>query len=176
MSDKKERRRIDDLMKADKGVLKCSGYSIIKRTYIDETGNEAVEEIEIPIRGTTGHEAFEEFKKNFAAPEAPKVREYINRRTGEKTDYKDSDRELRQIHDMADKDFLEKRDNYLKDINNVAIMVALNLTKFDRKDGFEITREGLDKFSEFLKEKGFEANHITQIISDINALDTFEKK
>lgn len=156
-----------------KGFFASRGYAAVKRTYIDEKGNQKEEIIKIEIKPIGDHPLKKEFLQKYPQPKPPVKRELINIETGQSpADAGVSIQEVKtnpkwrwtNVYDQTDEKYQKELEEWQRKFLAIQMMIV-----FDVVEEFGIDK--IDEFEQFLEELGFSANQIQNIAEAIRDLD-----
>lgn len=160
-----------------KNSFACRGYSTFKRTWINEKGEQIVDDVTIETKPFSNSSLIKEWVKLNPAPEPPVMKVLCddNGKTPAELELSDKKRiemqrlgklTVKFIPNLADKDYLELKSKW--DAEQLTIML---MDVFDMGDVF-----GADKtkeFEEWLNSQGLSAGQLNQIAEDVRQLDHF---
>jgi len=161
-----------------KGFFASRGYATIKRSFINEQGEQETEIIRIPIKPIGDHPLLKEFRKKFPPPKPPAKRMLINTKTGQTPDEAgvtlaelkaDPNWQWHTVYDETDEEYRKQLDEWTRKFYIVQIMIV-----FDLEDEFGLDK--LDEFEQFIEDLGFSANQLANIVEDIKNLDFLPKE
>lgn len=161
-----------------KGFFKSHGVAKIKKTYLDEKGNQKEEILELEIYPIgTSHPIIKQFVEKYPEPTPPKVRELINIETGKTVTEEgvpissvrnNPNYKWVYVEDRSDEEFKKQYDEWQKKQIALQLMII-----FDVVDEFGIDK--IDEFEQFLEDLGLSANQISQLIEQVKELDFLGK-
>lgn len=159
-----------------KGFFASKGYANVKRTFIDENGEQQEEIISIEIKPLGDHPLKKAFLEKNPMPKPPVIRELINVNTGE-TAYEagvtidaiknDPNWQWKQIQDETDEKYQKELQEWQRKFLAIQMMIV-----FEVEDEFGI--EKIDEFEQFLEDLGLSANQVQNIAEAIRDLDFLE--
>jgi hypothetical protein len=157
-----------------KNMFRSRGYSRIKRTFIDDKGQQQEEYFEIEIQPVGDSKLLKEYLEKYPKPKPPVKRDLVDLDTGESIADKNIAPEVIKAHpekygfaniyDFADEKYQKAFEEW-----NYKLMVLQIMVAFDVVDEFGIDK--IDEFESWLEDLGFTSNQLNKIGNDINNLD-----
>ncbi|APT75062.1 hypothetical protein LN42_00615 [Marinitoga sp. 1137] len=167
--------RIKDLAKnkeKSKGIFASHGYSIIKKSYIDENGEQKEELIKIEIRPIGDHPLIKKYMKENPQPKPPVIRVLLNSK-GQTPDQanvsieeikNDPDWKWANVYDYTDEEYKTKMEKYQENIFALQLMIVFDVVE-------EFGKDKIGEFKEFIEDLGFSTYQLQKIGEDIKNLD-----
>ena len=156
-----------------KNIFRSRGYSLIKRTFINEKGQMEEEFFEIEIQPIGDSKLIKEYAEKYPKPKPPVKRDIVDLETGQSVRNQIPQEEIKahpekygfaNIFDFADEKYQKEIEEWQYKLLVLQIMVA-----FDVVDEFGIDK--IEEFEKWLEDLGFTSNQLNKIGRDINNLD-----
>jgi hypothetical protein len=164
-----------------KGFFGSFGISTIKKSFINDKGQQDYELIEIPIRPVSNDTIVRKFNEVCPRPKPEIKRQLINLTTGESAaELNKSVDEVRnnpaygwaEVYKTKDEAFLKLDGEWQAKLMTLYVAIAFDMADLIDVSSKEALEKSLKEFEEFLEDVGISKNQMEKIGDDIKALDT----
>jgi hypothetical protein len=156
---------LKDLAKQkSKDFFRSKGYSTIKRSFINEKGEQEEEFIKIVIYPVGSHPVIKKHLEENKPPRPPITREFLDRNGKVPTSKEQGS--WCNVFDYTDEEYTKAKEEYEHNLRLLQLMIV-----FDMIEDYGV--EKIKDFEEFLEGLGLTPNQLNKIGEDIKNLDFF---
>jgi len=156
---------LDQLVEGN-SIFESKGISYLKVTHVG-----VVKKVPVPIRSSGVSEMIDEYEKS-KKPQPPKKRELIRKDGDLGREMKLTKNEFAWVYDFTDEQYVSEMSKYTRDLGLRIVMMGLDFRIRD-KEGNEVDDD--EQKLNILKGWGLTAEHINQLVRDIQSLTQWQE-